>query len=776
MTTVPLGINIVTDSAVEGVRNLDALVPAAQRVESAVDKMSSSALADLKAVSQQGFAQLNTTALASLAALEKMARAKPIPSSLPSETDRAAAAFEKFKTSVDATYRAEMELAQAQRTVDAALKSGAINAEQAATAMRQYDAAVSIAGNHLGGNQSLAGKVQNASFQLADFAVQVGAGTSASVALAQQLPQLLGGFGVLGAVLGAVVAVGVPVATSMLGIGAGAKNAEDAANDLAKSAQMLISANETLMQSNADLVASYGRNAEAMREVQRVQADLAGLDFAEKMRSTVASLTDTFGDLQARMSPAEAEAGWDAYTKVLYTTRDALNTTEAEAAKVVAAIRGLENAEGAENQARASLELARAMADAAGGADNLTGSAAELYRALTGLADAGYSAASSIDATASATERAAAAAQNGIAAYAQFQRVMEAATAAQAKFDAQAAQSTKQAYAEYQQSRRLGAQAELEAKAAALGATEDSRTAVGRGVVVTGQDRVAINRASELRAKRAGGGGAGSRGGKSDAEREAERQNKELDKLDKALDGVMEKLQLEASLIGKSSEEKRIANELRRASVDATSKEGKAIAAYVTQIEAAEKAADRLASVQEYMAQTSADLFTDAISGADSFADSLRGIAGQLGQMLAENAFQQIFGGGQQGGGFGGSILGAIFGSLGAAGPKPGALAGGIGQAIYANGTNNHPGGPAIINDRGGEIAIMPSGSKVIPHDLSVAMLQGGRQTTDVRVAVEVMNDGGVRAYVKDQTSKAEQRAIAGVQKGNRSSRRFLGR
>lgn len=60
--------------------------------------------------------------------------------------------------------------------------------------------------------------VQNASFQLGDFAVQVGGGVDASRALAQQLPQLLGGFGVLGAVLGAVVAVAIPLKTAIDGL------------------------------------------------------------------------------------------------------------------------------------------------------------------------------------------------------------------------------------------------------------------------------------------------------------------------------------------------------------------------------------------------------------------------------------------------------------------------------------------------------------------------------------------------------------------------------
>jgi len=60
--------------------------------------------------------------------------------------------------------------------------------------------------------------IQNTAFQLGDFATQVGAGTSASIALGQQLPQLLGGFGALGAVLGAVVAVGVPLTRAFSGM------------------------------------------------------------------------------------------------------------------------------------------------------------------------------------------------------------------------------------------------------------------------------------------------------------------------------------------------------------------------------------------------------------------------------------------------------------------------------------------------------------------------------------------------------------------------------
>lgn len=88
-------------------------------------------------------------------------------------------------------------------------------ADQAA---RRTDA-MGVQLNRTAGRSSAFGRgLQNASFQMADFANQVGAGTSASVALGQQLPQLLGGFGILGAVLGAVVAVAVPLTRAFQGM------------------------------------------------------------------------------------------------------------------------------------------------------------------------------------------------------------------------------------------------------------------------------------------------------------------------------------------------------------------------------------------------------------------------------------------------------------------------------------------------------------------------------------------------------------------------------
>lgn len=61
------------------------------------------------------------------------------------------------------------------------------------------------------GARNYGSAIQNVSYQVGDFAVQVAGGTSATRAAAQQLPQLLGGLGVFGAVAGAAAAVLIPL-------------------------------------------------------------------------------------------------------------------------------------------------------------------------------------------------------------------------------------------------------------------------------------------------------------------------------------------------------------------------------------------------------------------------------------------------------------------------------------------------------------------------------------------------------------------------------------
>lgn len=76
-----------------------------------------------------------------------------------------------------------------------------------ATASGRLSGALQSLGNVSGQTRS---RIQQASFQIQDLAVQLQSGTRASVALSQQLPQLAGAFGAVGAAIGVGVALGIP--------------------------------------------------------------------------------------------------------------------------------------------------------------------------------------------------------------------------------------------------------------------------------------------------------------------------------------------------------------------------------------------------------------------------------------------------------------------------------------------------------------------------------------------------------------------------------------
>jgi hypothetical protein len=113
-----------------------------------------------------------------------------------------------------------------------------IRPEVDATSINRAEAALASFGQRAQTAQSGARNVGSvaaqAGFQVQDFAVQVGAGTSALTAFAQQAPQLLGVFGPTGAIAGALVAVGAVAAKIFIGMAADAKEAGEAAEEMAE--------------------------------------------------------------------------------------------------------------------------------------------------------------------------------------------------------------------------------------------------------------------------------------------------------------------------------------------------------------------------------------------------------------------------------------------------------------------------------------------------------------------------------------------------------------
>ena len=131
----------------------------------------------------------------------------------------------------DLRFRLTANDADAQRALNRArthVRGLGTDARRSAGDLRAMAAQTATIGRSSG---ALGRGVQNAAFQVGDFAVQVGAGTSALRAMSMQLPQLLGGFGPIGAVVAAVAATVTALALALSKGGDAARDMADGLNE-----------------------------------------------------------------------------------------------------------------------------------------------------------------------------------------------------------------------------------------------------------------------------------------------------------------------------------------------------------------------------------------------------------------------------------------------------------------------------------------------------------------------------------------------------------------
>lgn len=83
------------------------------------------------------------------------------------------------------------------------------------------------------------GSIQSAGFQIQDFAVQVGGGTSAMTAFGQQAPQFLGAFGPAGSIAGAIISIGAVAFNVFSKMGNDAATATEKAETLATAIEQI---------------------------------------------------------------------------------------------------------------------------------------------------------------------------------------------------------------------------------------------------------------------------------------------------------------------------------------------------------------------------------------------------------------------------------------------------------------------------------------------------------------------------------------------------------
>jgi len=205
-----------------------------------------------------------------------------------------------------------------------AAHDGAVTSiERSTTAITRHNAASTGMGAVLQRNRFA---VQQMGYQVGDFAVQVQGGTSAVTAFTQQGSQMLGAFGPLGAVLGAALAVGLPLASALFNIGEGADEAEKQIDGLADGITALQTAINTvddvqrryveaILSGNAEVAESLLRELEIrtlLLEMQRFELN-SKIDLAKEARNaqvqTVLALQEELSLRKKMLSETEAGPG-----------------------------------------------------------------------------------------------------------------------------------------------------------------------------------------------------------------------------------------------------------------------------------------------------------------------------------------------------------------------------------------------------------------------------------------------------------------------------------
>lgn len=352
----------VTDAAEFKLRNLDRGLAKSARTISAVQARINSATGVMN--------KLSSSASRSASAF--------------AEFDRMSNSIDNLRSSYDPAFAASQRYEAAVRQLDAALEAGVITQQKYNLVLKQAQVAhlgpVSAAkglGGSLGklGNVSsqTRAQIQNTSFQLQDMAVQMQMGTRTSVILGQQLPQLLGGFGALGAVLGVVAGVGIPaLAFAFSSLGGDIDEADEATETFIASLDAATSAFNRALIPVGDLTDEFGRYSDAVSRasyvsaraslalgmegfagaVSAIEAPLANVQvklaqYTEAIRNANTAQT-TLGERTVRNASAfdEQDAKVAAAAAELQAAADEMGMTSAQATKLSIELQRLSEAEG----------------------------------------------------------------------------------------------------------------------------------------------------------------------------------------------------------------------------------------------------------------------------------------------------------------------------------------------------------------------------------------------------------------------------------------------
>lgn len=608
-------------------------------------------------------------------------------------------------------------------------------------------AAQSVA--RIGGGNT--GMLQNVSFQLQDFAVQVAAGTSASQALGQQLPQLLSGFGALGAVVGVAVAVGVPLASMLIGSAEKAVTLDEAIKGVTQASSDYYDAVDQLLTPLGDMYVKFGQNAEAAREVQQVMYDIARVRLADSIAkvsegiqselSSLISLVEEYRQIQATDAQPDSGFQYDAaaaQAEIIAEIREEWAMTYVEAQRVAEAISAMETAQqsgDAQALASAFVEVSAALSQALDNGISLTEEQLALMDAVANAAiEQQRFAAHTADAAGSAAQVASADIAGNVGAGAD-----QAGRLASNMADAAAS------------ARLLAAQRALStAGEVSSGRGGDPRTSSQQGYGEFGRDTLDEIIASETR--RAGGGGGGRKrgggggGGKKSADGYAESVKRLQQQIDMmraettafqeasgavvqygdAADYAKKKAEL---LIAAQKDGKAITPELS-AEID---KQALQYAKVAAEAENAKNKINEMQRQSQRGQDALNDVFGAMLEGADSAKDALANLLMEMAKIQLQRGLMTILDGAGGGG-----------------------LASWIGSMLSFDGGGSTGRGPRSggVDGKGGFMAVLHPNETVVDHTKGQSV--GGSAAVHVTVSASEYFDARVDRRIGSGISQAQ--------------------
>lgn len=272
--------------------------------------------------------------------------------------------YDRLKRQLDPLYAASKRYEAELQRLNRAQQIGAINSKQYDEALQRINAELAGSGDAMAEVERTSNRfgsnLSNIGFQVGDFATQVGAGTSATQALGQQLPQLLGGFGAIGAVAGAAAAILIPLGAALFNVANDSETLDDKMEGLRASTDAMAEAADRAATPLSDLREEYGGLADEIARANSAQAFFtAQLAKRDLMGVAGKASRELFGgSFQVdRAAELQGQAEWEQYGLRVMKMAATLKVSREEARRLFEGLDDLGRARGPEEVVRITDDL-----------------------------------------------------------------------------------------------------------------------------------------------------------------------------------------------------------------------------------------------------------------------------------------------------------------------------------------------------------------------------------------------------------------------------------